>query len=336
VQQFGCMASVGATGCGFEHQLESVYAALRNNVENAGFLRSDALLAVVFLTNEDDGSAPPTTHIYESGADTAIYGFYDTYRQTRFGVFCGGQPIPYADPDFNGLPQLLSNCAPEPNPMLAVDVEYDVARYTALLSQPAAKGGVKASPDDVLLVAIDGPESPMQTIMADTSSGLGLAPNPAYVTCGPALKSGCALRLQHSCQNSASPGFFADPPVRLNTVVRSAPHNQIFSICGDDLAQTPDYTAALTATADLARGRILGNCVPTKLASVSDPDCQVAQTVGGATTYLPRCDRGAAPCWTLQAQASCGPASPDGQTIVITRTDAPPAGASVSAWCKTP
>src|SRR6476659_5014929 len=38
-QTFTCMASVGSGGCGFEHQLESVYAALHNRDENRGFLR---------------------------------------------------------------------------------------------------------------------------------------------------------------------------------------------------------------------------------------------------------------------------------------------------------
>src|SRR5262249_13119377 len=66
VHTFVCMASVGATGCGFEHQLESVYAALHNNLpENAGFLRPDALLAVLFVTDEDDSSAPPDTDMFD-------------------------------------------------------------------------------------------------------------------------------------------------------------------------------------------------------------------------------------------------------------------------------
>ncbi len=63
---FSCMASVGSQGCGFEHQLESVYAALHNPIpENQGFLRDDALLAVVFLTNEDDASAPTVTDVFD-------------------------------------------------------------------------------------------------------------------------------------------------------------------------------------------------------------------------------------------------------------------------------
>ena len=39
--------------------------AHNNIAENAGFLRDDALLAVVFVTNEDDGSAPPDTDLFD-------------------------------------------------------------------------------------------------------------------------------------------------------------------------------------------------------------------------------------------------------------------------------
>lgn len=85
---FTCMASVGAQGCGFEHQLESVYAALHNQTENAGFLRPDAALAVAFLTNEDDASAPPDTDVFDKNK-TDQYGYWDSYsRQTRFAVMC--------------------------------------------------------------------------------------------------------------------------------------------------------------------------------------------------------------------------------------------------------
>jgi len=67
-----CLANVGSEGCGFEQPLESMLKALtpsnaatrfwgstvgRADRENAGFLRDDALLVVVLLTNEDDCSA---------------------------------------------------------------------------------------------------------------------------------------------------------------------------------------------------------------------------------------------------------------------------------------
>ena len=54
---FSCIAQVGATGCGFEAPLEAMKRALDSSrPENAGFLRDDANLAIVFLTDEDDCS----------------------------------------------------------------------------------------------------------------------------------------------------------------------------------------------------------------------------------------------------------------------------------------
>src|SRR5262249_26355805 len=65
IQTFTCMSSVGAQGCGFEHPLESVRAAL-TVPQNRGFLRDDALLLVLLLTNEDDASARPDTDIFDN------------------------------------------------------------------------------------------------------------------------------------------------------------------------------------------------------------------------------------------------------------------------------
>src|ERR1022692_462187 len=55
---FQCLALLGSNGCGFEHQLASVARALGADGSpppsvNAGFLRPDAELAIVLLTNED-------------------------------------------------------------------------------------------------------------------------------------------------------------------------------------------------------------------------------------------------------------------------------------------
>ena len=60
---FSCIAALGTGGCGFEHQLASVRHALGGDAdgvppENQGFLRDDALLAIVLITDEDDCSAP--------------------------------------------------------------------------------------------------------------------------------------------------------------------------------------------------------------------------------------------------------------------------------------
>lgn len=52
-----CMTLVGDGGCGIEGQLESAKRALDAHLtENNGFLRKNAVLAVVFITDEDDCS----------------------------------------------------------------------------------------------------------------------------------------------------------------------------------------------------------------------------------------------------------------------------------------
>lgn len=56
-----CHAAVGATGCGIEQQLEAARRALVERAApggpNAGFLRRDATLAILVVSDEDDGSA---------------------------------------------------------------------------------------------------------------------------------------------------------------------------------------------------------------------------------------------------------------------------------------
>lgn len=58
---FSCLAEVGTSGSGVEMPLYMTELALTERIadgSNAGFLRDDALLAVVILTDEDDCSRP--------------------------------------------------------------------------------------------------------------------------------------------------------------------------------------------------------------------------------------------------------------------------------------
>ncbi|MCA1663352.1 MAG: hypothetical protein LC659_03630, partial [Myxococcales bacterium] len=283
----------------------SVYAALHNRKENADFLRPDALLTVVFVTNEDDGSAAPGAKFYEqAGSDPSgggMYGQYTTYRQTRFAVDCGGMPIPY------GMPiSSLTNCAAAPNPMAAdVNSAYDISRYTDYFTKEARFGGVKDNPNDVILVGIDGPESHVETTLVDPSKG-----NTPYVACpSPMLSSSCIEALQHSCENTVQPGFFGDPAVRLNAVISQAPNQnfQIASICGDDLNQTPNFTTALQKVAELISMHFKPACLDAPIASRDDgtPDCVVEDVTsdpsGGPDTIvvIPSCAENGhvTPCW---------------------------------------
>jgi len=90
---FACMANLGTQGCGFEHQLQSARLALSGFVsENEGFLRSDAHLAVIYITDEDDCSAPGDTTIFENyvpGQDWSL-------RCSLYGHRCDGSQVPAA------------------------------------------------------------------------------------------------------------------------------------------------------------------------------------------------------------------------------------------------
>lgn len=58
---FACLSALGTNGCGLEQQLEASLAALTRHREpggpHEGFLRPDSLVAVVYVTDEDDCSA---------------------------------------------------------------------------------------------------------------------------------------------------------------------------------------------------------------------------------------------------------------------------------------
>jgi hypothetical protein len=82
---FTAISSLGSAGCGFEQPLEAAKRALNNNPANVGFLRPNALLAVIVVTNEDDCSMAHSTLM---SSDTATLGPLQSFRCTRFGVTC--------------------------------------------------------------------------------------------------------------------------------------------------------------------------------------------------------------------------------------------------------
>lgn len=68
-RDFSCLAPLGIDGCGFEQPLKAAVRALgyREDGENAGFLRHDSLLVVLFVTDEDDCSvASDGTRIFDT------------------------------------------------------------------------------------------------------------------------------------------------------------------------------------------------------------------------------------------------------------------------------
>ena len=93
---FSCIAALGETGCGFEHQFAAILRALgadgqRAPAENQGFLRPDAYLAIVMLTNEDDCSETPGVKLFDTASNTTLasqFGPPANFRCNEFGHMC--------------------------------------------------------------------------------------------------------------------------------------------------------------------------------------------------------------------------------------------------------
>ena len=96
-----------ATGCGFESHLESVRAALGDETgdpahgipvrpvpaNNVGFLRDDAFLAVISITNEGECSVPPDSVLFDpDGAVVPTLGPLQT-RGLSHTDRCDGHPV---------------------------------------------------------------------------------------------------------------------------------------------------------------------------------------------------------------------------------------------------
>ncbi len=214
----GCLTQLGDSGCGFEHQLESTRQALikssrTDDPDNAGFLRDDAYLAIIMLTNEDDCSVPADSQLFNTSVasvnDRPPLGGLWSYRCNEFGHVCD-QPMPHFA---TGLPMTLTNCRSAETS----DGLYHltpVADFVSFLLQ------LKRDPNQVFVAALTGPPQPY-TVHARTAE----LPNGS---------TEMQPEIVHSC--TTADGSYADPAVRLGQFIGSfGPNGTFESLCADDL-----------------------------------------------------------------------------------------------------
>ncbi|MES1172424.1 MAG: hypothetical protein ABUL77_04230 [Bacteroidota bacterium] len=212
---FTCIALLGDSGCGFEHQFESTRQALRKaadagDPDNGGFLRPNANLAIVMLTNEDDCSVSADSTLFDpsslSVTDPSGLGGLQSYRCNEFGHLCGGRRPPHTLP----ASMTLEGCvAAEGKGRLTTVGEFvDFLR------------GIKpGQPDKVFVAAIAGPATPY-------------AVEPGVFVLGDGSRE-TQPRVAHSCQQTT--GEYADPGVRIKQWVDAFGANGTFQpICADD------------------------------------------------------------------------------------------------------
>lgn len=297
-QVFQCIALLGQGGCGFEHQLASIDRALGADglgpapASNARFLRQNAYLGIVLLTNEDDCSAPADTTLYSlnGGAQdiTNPMGPVANYRCNRFGHLCrdgGGplQPPPLNPPaDATGDPPTLTltDCQSNDDGGMLTPVSRFVSDIRAL----------KGDPDnDILVAAVAGPTTPYT---------VEWRPDPDNPSSGQLWPE-----VGHACGPTAD-GSFADPSVRIGQFVKAFGKNGVLSSICD-----ASYGEAMAGIAARLVQFIRPTCVTDRLQidSRGNPDCSVVNHVTSngqkMEIAVPNCaeNGNAAPCWTLTA-----------------------------------
>jgi len=220
------LVDVPTTGCEFRQPLEAAYRALHEQIpENAGFLRSEALLAVVFVSDADDCSAPPATDLFDPAATQ--YGTLDRFRCTQFGIACNGMPVPAT------AVSELTGCTPQASADGGKLIDVD--KYTNFFAKPAAQGGVKVDPQNIVLLGITAPSDPVGVSITSPCAG------DASVAMCPTLN--------RSCVSVSDARFAGDPAVRLDAVVHAVRNQNEMSVCDRDDAN------ALGALVDQIRSR---------------------------------------------------------------------------------
>jgi hypothetical protein len=261
---FSCIAALGETGCGFEHQFASILRALGADghaapAENQGFLRSDALLAIVMITNEDDCSERPGSLLFDTGSNITVastLGPPANFRCNEFGHVCNGAPPPRMAPNQDVTAMVpVQNCTSSECDGQLTPVGEFVARIKALKASPA---------NEILMAAITGPATPYVVTWKspstmDTSCGAASCPWPVVA---------------HSC--TATDGRFADPSVRIAQAVSAFGTNGFLSsICDANFGPALQAVASHIGSLLVAGGGSGGS-------SGTIPTCAPLGGAGGA------------------------------------------------------
>jgi hypothetical protein len=285
---FSAIANAGANGCGFEQSLLAIHAAVSaSNTANAGFLRDEASLAVVILSDEDDCSMAKSTLL---AADTTVLGPLQSFRCTRYGVTCdeGGRTT-----DAMNQVGTKAHCHQNTNAPYLADVD-------ALAQELQAR---KADPSQVMVAAMVGDPTPVEVELRAPSGST--TPIPA---------------LAHSCSYAGNDGpAVADPAVRLAEFVSQfGSRGALESVCNADL------TLPLTQIGISTRQMMGDGCLAVRLADTRadlvgvQPMCEVMD----GDTELPSCSAATAgqDCWLAIGDPNRCPDSPDNLRIEIDRT----------------
>ena len=200
---FGCVTAAGTGGCGFEQQLEASLKALTPSTSttlfidgtpghgdgmNAGFMRANAALAVLVITDEDDCSIAAGSEDIFNQLSTVYTGDLNLrcflYKEAQYAI---GR---YVD----GLLALKS----DPNllvfaPIVGVPIDLAGANYDAILADPR------------MIQAVDttvGVGTRLVPSCNEPGPGIAFPPRRIVETAGSLAARGARAPVQSVCQAS--------------------------------------------------------------------------------------------------------------------------------------
>lgn len=305
-----CMVDVGTDGCEIEQPLAALDAALADDTRNVGFVRPEAQLFVLFITDDDDCSvADPAwwSRLPAGARDRA-----DDFACFADGVVCaeGGDPA---------APGPRTGCRPAADGSLRG--HQAIARLADRLM------GLKARPLDVMVAVISGDAGPIEVGKAADADGRGR----------PALQPSCSYRA--ALDRSRSGPQTARPAVRLQAFADLFPNRStVTSLCDNDLSD------ALVQLADLLAVNLGNPCIQGVPVDVDEersgtqPSCQLSWFVDyrgpdQVETPLAPCSAvSGLPCWRPIDDPNCTD-YPSGISVEVV-TDQPwPRRSTVVAQC---
>jgi hypothetical protein len=293
-----CIGQLGENGCGFESPMEAIKRALDgSHPENATFLRDDADLGIVILTDEDDCSADPSLFDL-TGAQVGA----GDLRCVVKGYSCD-LPI---DPAHPGS---YRDCTPTHGGYLRDPSSY--VDFLASIKDPSQTVVAVIGGDVTSNIAIG-------DVTIEGNDFIGVEP-----TCNATIDGNNAV---------ARPGLRLDELVKL-----FGDHGNYESVCQSDYspALTAIGQTLFTMMSPCLEGAIsTADTDPTNpglqpACTVTDDGVAIPACLMTSDT-LPSADS-PRPCWKIAPGASC--ATDTGLAITIERDTAPPTSGVLSVSC---
>jgi hypothetical protein len=376
---FACLASgLGTLGCGEEHQLQAfewalVLKGVGNDAQQKQFLRPDAYLGLVFLSDEDDCSAAPNDGMF--GTKPELSNESASLRCSTLGHQCGGVNLTHAPPGYPtsaAFSAPFSTCAARtdacPNQSDGSKTGTDTSKPTGCSPLKDVKHladeikSLKSSPDKLIFAAgifgwpLDGQDTLPYKI--------DLVPNPiadpthtqifdAWPICYDPRHYSVTDQTTYNVDDA---GFGAIGGLREAAFIDQFGSNGTkFSICEADFSSSLSGIGSALAyrlpnlclnakmvDTDLDTPGLQPDCLVHYLNPVTGPNGQVTQVK--ASTPLAECDPDASPdtvasdCWRLRDDTARCPGQ--GQWVEVVRTTAEilqtpkiPVGTELSMQC---